>query len=98
MNEPRATELSVSERGRSEPDATEPGAAASQARAELEDTLAAIVEKLNVAKRVGALKRAAFDSYRADSGPWLVGGIGAVALIGGTITWALVAAVRSARR
>lgn len=67
------------------------GVSISQARSDLAATLAAIEEKLNVPKRFAALTGQAKKSYRADSRPWLLAGAAAVAVIGGTITWAIVA-------
>jgi hypothetical protein len=58
-------------------------------RANLETTLDAIEDKLNVPKRVGALTKRAQASYEANSTPWIVGATGVGIAILGVIAWAI---------
>lgn len=59
------------------------------ARAELQSTLDAIEDKLNVPKRVGALTTRAKDSYAAHRLPWIIGVAGAAVAVAGIIAWAV---------
>ncbi|MHB1171636.1 MAG: DUF3618 domain-containing protein [Lacisediminihabitans sp.] len=59
------------------------------ARSQLEDTLDAIEDKLNVPKQVGKLTKRARASYEANPVPWIVGATAAVIVIGGLVAWAL---------
>lgn len=61
-----------------------------QARAELEATLDAIEEKLNVPKRIGELGTRAKRSWDLNPLPWIIGGAVAVAVVGGLIAWAVL--------
>jgi hypothetical protein len=61
----------------------------SATRAQLEDTLDAIEDKLNVPKQAGKLARKAQASYEANPVPWIVGATAAVIAIGGIVAWAL---------
>lgn len=60
------------------------------ARSELETTLDAIEDKLNVPKRVGRLGVRVRDSYQDNPVPWIIGATAAVIVIGGLIAWAIV--------
>lgn len=62
----------------------------SSTRAELQETLDAIEDKLNVPKRVSRLARRASESYRANPIPWIAGATAAVIAIGGVIAWAVL--------
>lgn len=66
-----------------------PGARSAAARAELEATLDAIEDRLNVPKRLGELGTRARASWDVNPIPWLVGAGIAVAVVGGIIVWAL---------
>ena len=59
-------------------------------RAELEETLDAIEDKLNVPKQVGRLRDRAMSSYEANPIPWIVGATAAVVVVGGLIAWAVL--------
>lgn len=59
------------------------------ARAELEATLDAIEDKLNVPKQVGILTMRARDSWEENPVPWLIGVVVALGAVGGIIAWAL---------
>lgn len=61
----------------------------STARAQLEDTLDAIEDKLNVPKQAGRLAKKAQASYEANPVPWIVGATAAVIVVGGLVAWAL---------
>ena len=58
-------------------------------RAELEDTLDAIEDKLNVPKQVGRLKAKAQASYDDRPVPWIIGATAVVIVDGGLVDWAL---------
>lgn len=62
-----------------------------QTRAQLESTLDAIDDKLNVPKQIGILAKKAQASYEEDPVPWIVGVTAAVAVVGGLVAWALLA-------
>ncbi len=66
------------------------GAKVSGARSELEDTLEAIEDKLNVPKQVGRLREKAMSSYSANPIPWIIGATAAVIAVGGIIAWAVL--------
>lgn len=59
-------------------------------RAELEATLDAIEDKLNVPKQVNRLAARAQSAYRANPVPWIIGGTAAAIAIAGTIAWAIL--------
>lgn len=66
------------------------GAARSaRARAELQGTLDAIEDRLNVPKRVGELATKARASWDLNPVPWLIGGAVAVIVVGGLIALAV---------
>ena len=59
-------------------------------RAELEATLDAIEDKLNVPKRMGELSQRARLSYESNPMPWIIGGISAAAAAIAVIAWAIL--------
>ena len=59
------------------------------ARAELEDTLDAIEDRLNVPKQVGKLTAKVQSSYEENPVPWYLGATAAVVVIGGIVAWAI---------
>jgi hypothetical protein len=58
-------------------------------RAELEDTLDAIEDKLNVPKQMSKLGRKAKVSYESNPVPWIIGATAAVIVVGGIVAWAI---------
>ncbi|MFM9919498.1 DUF3618 domain-containing protein [Lacisediminihabitans sp. H27-G8] len=58
-------------------------------RSELEETLDAIEDKLNVPKQVGKLTAKAQSSYEENPVPWIIGATAAVVVIGGIVAWAI---------
>jgi hypothetical protein len=60
------------------------------ARAELESTLEALEEKLNVPKQVGVLKDRAMTSYEKNPVPWIIGATAAAIVVAGVIAWAIL--------
>lgn len=60
-----------------------------EARAELEETLDAIEDKLNVPKQLGILGTRARDSWNDNPVPWIIGATAAVIVVGGLIAWAI---------
>jgi len=58
-------------------------------RSELEQTLDAIEDRLNVPKRVGKLTARAQASYGENPVPWIIGATAAVVAIGGIVAWAI---------
>lgn len=62
----------------------------SAARAELEGTLDAIEDRLNVPKQFKKLTNRAQVSYRENPVPWIIGATAAVIVVGGLIAWAIV--------
>jgi hypothetical protein len=58
-------------------------------RSELEQTLNAIEDKLNVPKQVGKLTAKAQASYEKNPVPWRAGAAAAVVVIGGIVAWAI---------
>lgn len=61
----------------------------SAARAELESTLDAIEDKLNVPKRVRRLGVRVRSSYEDNPVPWIIGATAAVIVVGGLVAWAI---------
>ncbi len=59
-------------------------------RAELENTLDAIEDKLNVPKRVSELTSKAKASYESNPLPWIIGAVGAAVVIAGIVAWAVL--------
>ncbi len=62
-----------------------------QARAELQATLDAIEDRLNVPKRLGELGTRAKASWDVNPLPWLIGAAAAAIVVGGLIAWAVAA-------
>ena len=60
------------------------------ARAELESTLDAIEDKLNVPKQLGRVGTRVRDSYEDSPVPWIIGATAAVIVVGGLIAWAIL--------
>lgn len=58
-------------------------------RAELEDALDAIEDKLNVPKQAGILADKVRASYQDNPVPWIIGATAAVVVVGGLIAWAV---------
>ncbi|MCU1546419.1 MAG: hypothetical protein JWP30_1519 [Homoserinimonas sp.] len=58
-------------------------------RAELESTLDAIEEKLNIPKQAGRLAKKVESSYDENPVPWIAGATAAIVVIGGLIAWAI---------
>ena len=58
-------------------------------RSELEKTLDAIEDKLNVPKRLSAAGMRAKRSWDENPVPWIVGATAAVIAVGGLIAWAV---------
>jgi hypothetical protein len=54
-----------------------------EARADLENTLNAIEDKLNLPKRITS-------SYRANPVPWIIGAAVAAVAVAGVIAWAIL--------
>ena len=58
-------------------------------RAELEETLDAIEDKLNVPKQAGILADRVRVSYEDNPVPWIIGATAAVVVVAGLIAWAI---------
>jgi hypothetical protein len=58
-------------------------------RAQLEETLDAIEDKLNVPKQLGRIGRKARAAYEENPVPWIIGATAAVIVVGGLIAWAI---------
>lgn len=61
-----------------------------EARSELEQTLDAIEDKLNVPKQVGELTTRARESYQRNPLPWIIGGIAAAVAVAAVVAWAVL--------
>ncbi len=61
-----------------------------QARTDLEQTLDAIEDKLNVPKQVGELTKRARSSYESNPLPWIIGAASAVIVVAGLVAWAIL--------
>lgn len=59
-------------------------------RAELESTLDAIDDKLNVPKRFGELMTRAKTSYQANPVPWIVAATTLAVAVAGLVAWAFL--------
>ena len=59
-------------------------------RADLESTLDAIEDKLNVPKRVNELATKARSSYDINPLPWIIGATVAAIAVVGIIAWAIL--------
>lgn len=60
-----------------------------KARAELQSTLDAIEDRLNVPKRIGEAATKAKASWDVNPLPWVIGATVAVVVVGGLIAWAV---------
>ncbi|CAN5347326.1 hypothetical protein BH09ACT1_BH09ACT1_29320 [soil metagenome] len=60
-----------------------------ESRAELQRTLDAIEDKLNVPKQLGILKKKAARSYDTQPLPWIAGATALVVAVGGLIAWSI---------
>jgi len=60
------------------------------ARNELEQTLNAIEDKLNVPKRVNELSTKARSSYEKNPLPWIIGATAAAIVVAGLVAWAIL--------
>jgi hypothetical protein len=58
-------------------------------RAELENTLDAIEDKLNIPKQLGILGKRAEVSYGENPVPWIAGATAVAITVAGVIAWAL---------
>ena len=58
-------------------------------RANLEETLDAIEDKLNVPKQLGKLGKKAEDSYEENPVPWIIGATAVAISVVGVVAWAL---------
>jgi len=59
-------------------------------RADLEATLDAIEDKLDVPKRVNGLAARAKSAYTSNPVPWIVGAAAAAIVVAGVVAWALL--------
>lgn len=59
-------------------------------RAELEATLDAIEDKLNVPKRLGELTDRVRASYKVNPTPWVIGALATAAAAVGLVAWAIL--------
>lgn len=59
-------------------------------RTELQDTLDAIEDRLNLPKQVGTLATKAKNAYHSNPVPWIIGATAAVIVVGGLVAWALL--------
>ncbi|TAL45759.1 MAG: DUF3618 domain-containing protein [Salinibacterium sp.] len=60
------------------------------ARAELEEALDAIEDKLNVPKRFSELSAKAKTSYATNPIPWVIGATAAAIVVAGLVAWAVM--------
>lgn len=60
------------------------------ARADLEATLDAIEDKLNVPKRFGELSTKVRSSYESNPVPWIIGATAAAIVVAGVVAWAIL--------
>jgi hypothetical protein len=58
-------------------------------RAELEQTLDELEDKLNIPKQAGLLADRVRVSYEDNPVPWIIGATAAVVVVGGLIAWAI---------
>jgi hypothetical protein len=59
-------------------------------REDLQATLDAIENKLNVPRRVGDLRDKAMKSYESNPVPWIIGAVAAAVAIAGVVAWAIL--------
>ncbi|HEY0260182.1 MAG TPA: DUF3618 domain-containing protein [Lacisediminihabitans sp.] len=58
-------------------------------RSELESTLDAVEDRLNVPKQASRLAAKAKASYHSNPVPWIAGATAAVVVVGGLVAWAI---------
>lgn len=61
-----------------------------ETRAQLESTLDAIEDKLNVPKQLGEFAEKAKAKYDQDPVPWIAGAAAVVAVVGSLIVWSIL--------
>lgn len=61
-----------------------------ETRRQLENTLDAIEDKLNVPKQIGQFAKRAQAKYEEDPTPWIAGAVAGLTVVGGLITWAIL--------
>ena len=59
-------------------------------REDLQATLDAIEDKLNVPKRVGELRDQVMVSYEKNPLPWIIGAVAAAVAVAGVVAWAIL--------
>ena len=59
-------------------------------RAELEATLDAIEDKLNMPKQLGEMAGKIRSSYGSNPTPWIIGAFTAAAVVVGVVAWAIL--------
>jgi len=59
-------------------------------REDLQATLDAIEDKLNVPKRVGELRDKAMQSYEKNPLPWIIGAVAGAVVVAGVVAWAIL--------
>lgn len=59
-------------------------------REDLQSTLDAIEDKLNVPKRVGHLRDQVVVSYEKNPVPWIIGAVTAAVAVAGLVAWAIL--------
>ncbi len=59
-------------------------------REDLQATLDAIEDKLNVPKRVGELRDRVMVSYEKNPIPWIIGAVAAAVAVAGVVAWAIL--------
>ena len=59
-------------------------------REDLQATLDAIEDKLNVPKRVGELRDHVMVSYEKNPVPWIIGAVAAAVAVAGVVAWAIL--------
>jgi hypothetical protein len=69
---------------------TDPAGRVASTRADLESTLDAIEDKLNVPKRFGELTDKARASYERNPVPWIIGATAAAIVVAGLVAWAIL--------
>ena len=61
----------------------------SATRSELQQTLDAIEDRLNVPRQIGKLTAKVQSAYEENPVPWIIGATAAVVVIGGIVAWAI---------
>jgi Flp pilus assembly protein TadB len=68
----------------------DPSSRVESARADLESTLDAIEDRLNVPKRFEELTGKAKSSYEKNPVPWIIGATAAAIVVVGVVAWAVL--------